>query len=600
MIKNIKIKNFKSIEDLSIECSESFNLVIGENNIGKTTIFEAIHLWKICFDSCIKKDKKGFYSIPPNIPFINMESIRIYNDRELFNYIKKGKKTIEIVLVLLWENKEYSLGFKLNVPSTRNSYLQLNYIETSEFKKFETMVKETVGKNLTSFININEAKTVTNIIVREPYMYKGQIKDKISKGKSYEVLRNKIITNMKEVENRISNVLGKAFTFKEIDKENKNYIELHVNGNNLLSYGSGFLQLAEIFSSIEFIDAKINILLFDEPEAHLHFKVQKKLIDHLRDIQNTQIFVITHNERILDVTPENEILFISTEDKIRRIIKPLPKDGKILIKEDLTGILSDLEKIYTSEKVIIVEGNTDKEFIEKLLYLENLNLPVISINGVDNLIDKISALSGIINNKKIFILRDTDLMPLSKIENYKKSINKRLPIATELKKIHFQEGYGIESSIICNIDEFYNFLSNKYFKIQVEDNEVQNIIKEKIKNLNNDIITQCKNIENDIYIDAKTSFDNQKSRRTNEDYYKKLNVEDVLKEITLDKIHYIMNKQILNKYLLKITDIIKYYDNNAGIIESDNLINKYLEYIQDNKSHIFKSHKNIIDEIINF
>ena len=77
-------------------------------------------------------------------------------------------------------------------------------------------------------------------------------------------------------------------------------------------------------------------------------------------------------------------------------------------------------------------------------------------------------------------------------------------------------------------------------------------------------------------------------------------MEDVLKEITLDKIHYIMNKQILNKYLLKITDIIKCHDNNADIIESDNLINKYLEYIQDNKSHIFKSHKNIIDEIINF
>ena len=121
------------------------------------------------------------------------------------------------------EKKEYSLGFKLNVPSIRNSYLQLNYIDISEFRKFETMVKNTAGKNLTSFMNINEAKTVTNIIVREPYMYKGQIKDKISKGKSYEVLRNKIITNMKEVESRISKVLDKEYTFKEIDKENKNY-----------------------------------------------------------------------------------------------------------------------------------------------------------------------------------------------------------------------------------------------------------------------------------------------------------------------------------------------------------------------------------------
>lgn len=48
MIKKITIKNFKSIENLEIVCNENFNVIIGENNIGKTTIFEAIHLWKIC------------------------------------------------------------------------------------------------------------------------------------------------------------------------------------------------------------------------------------------------------------------------------------------------------------------------------------------------------------------------------------------------------------------------------------------------------------------------------------------------------------------------------------------------------------------------
>lgn len=129
MIKSIFIKNFKSIKELKIDCSESFNLLVGENNIGKTTIFEAIHLWKICFDSCIKKDKKSFYSLPQNIPFINMESIRIYGDNELFNNIKKIKRTLEVSLVLEWNNEEFSLGFKLNGPSIRNSYLQLNYVD---------------------------------------------------------------------------------------------------------------------------------------------------------------------------------------------------------------------------------------------------------------------------------------------------------------------------------------------------------------------------------------------------------------------------------------------------------------------------------------
>lgn len=45
MLTSIKIKNFKSIIDTSINCNEDYNVFIGANNAGKTTVFEAIHLW---------------------------------------------------------------------------------------------------------------------------------------------------------------------------------------------------------------------------------------------------------------------------------------------------------------------------------------------------------------------------------------------------------------------------------------------------------------------------------------------------------------------------------------------------------------------------
>ena len=77
MIKKITIKNFKSIESLEVVCNENFNVIIGENNIGKTTIFEAILLWKICDDSNIKKDKKQFYAMTKNIPFRDMDFLHV-------------------------------------------------------------------------------------------------------------------------------------------------------------------------------------------------------------------------------------------------------------------------------------------------------------------------------------------------------------------------------------------------------------------------------------------------------------------------------------------------------------------------------------------
>ena len=40
MIKKIVIDKFKSINHLEITPAGNFNVLIGENNIGKTTIFE--------------------------------------------------------------------------------------------------------------------------------------------------------------------------------------------------------------------------------------------------------------------------------------------------------------------------------------------------------------------------------------------------------------------------------------------------------------------------------------------------------------------------------------------------------------------------------
>ena len=43
-IKSIEIKNFRSIKDAIIEMSD-FNILVGQNNCGKTNFFEAVDLF---------------------------------------------------------------------------------------------------------------------------------------------------------------------------------------------------------------------------------------------------------------------------------------------------------------------------------------------------------------------------------------------------------------------------------------------------------------------------------------------------------------------------------------------------------------------------
>ena len=41
-LKKIRISNFKAIEDTEIEFQKGFNIIIGDNGVGKTSILEAI------------------------------------------------------------------------------------------------------------------------------------------------------------------------------------------------------------------------------------------------------------------------------------------------------------------------------------------------------------------------------------------------------------------------------------------------------------------------------------------------------------------------------------------------------------------------------
>ena len=64
-ISKIKIKNFKCFNDIEVEFDPNFNLIIGQNNSGKSTIFDALRLWQLAFQKFLKdrtnNKKSSFY-----------------------------------------------------------------------------------------------------------------------------------------------------------------------------------------------------------------------------------------------------------------------------------------------------------------------------------------------------------------------------------------------------------------------------------------------------------------------------------------------------------------------------------------------------------
>jgi AAA15 family ATPase/GTPase len=88
-INSIKIENYKSIKKIQINSLSDFNVIIGENNIGKSSIFEALLLWKRCYDCSILSKGRGFYRLTRDtfryLLFDDLEFLRVKNDIDLFN-----------------------------------------------------------------------------------------------------------------------------------------------------------------------------------------------------------------------------------------------------------------------------------------------------------------------------------------------------------------------------------------------------------------------------------------------------------------------------------------------------------------------------------
>ena len=74
-ITNLKIKNFRAIENLELNLNKGLNVLIGENNSGKTSV---IDLLRLVFD-------KGNY---PNEIYWQESDFRVFNSNEEFNPIE--------------------------------------------------------------------------------------------------------------------------------------------------------------------------------------------------------------------------------------------------------------------------------------------------------------------------------------------------------------------------------------------------------------------------------------------------------------------------------------------------------------------------------
>ena len=560
-IKTIEIENFKTIKKINFTPNSNFNIIIGKNNIGKSTIFEAILLWERCYNLIIQTNKKEFYDLSSAtsqyLTFQDLNFLRIVDDRDLFF---TRSNTSKITVNISDGTDNFSLGVSIKKPSTiKNSFFRIGILKQVNFKKFSEYAKSKNTK-LDEIIFIYQTRPIANVLQKEPFLNQGKIKNKIENGLSQEVLRNKILTKTNDeliiLENDISKVIDQQVKFSKItpnQKKNDEYINLKINDKDIHLQGSGLLQIIEILSTINYIEAPLNILLVDEPDSHIHSNLQNKLMAYLKSISNNQTFVISHNDSFVNDATEGEIFYLNDDTKDNGILTHLEKDKFDLIKNDLGGIIIGLTKINNAKNIVFVEGDDDIEYLQLLLekYIEIKNLDFNSnqvtflhLRGKDYLekkVENVKRVVGQIFQGKIFsCIYDKDFSTIQNANNLNSSLQRKMGKAS---KAVYHDGYCIESGLFSDTSKLSNFLwKSTPHGLIISLKEITLFV----ENYKKILVSQLKTIGNEEYKKLHEKFKGQKKDSRPE--LKGIEFTDFV-ECSDNNLQYYMNKSYIKDFI---------------------------------------------------
>lgn len=316
-INEITIKNFKAIEDTTLEFT-NFNVLVGTNGSGKSSVLQALH-WVLQSgrNRNVETKKKAtdgstlsatLATYMPSPEYRNSA-----NGSEYGNFQNTPKLDLNIkatsgdggdVEANLWIKSARNEGISVHVPSGND---------------LTTAIRD-VNREISAYI-----PGLAGIPLLEEKRSKMIVERLAAAGDANTVLRNvlSLLKNMTIdgkngltlVEGYVSQVMGKFTLNVEFNEEQDARIrasfqtaQMNLADNKrfkpLELAGVGFLQVIQIFSYLVYF--RPVLLLVDEPDSHLHPTAQEKLIAVLSEATQsfgTQVILATHSPSVVRSLP---------------------------------------------------------------------------------------------------------------------------------------------------------------------------------------------------------------------------------------------------------------------------------------------------------
>jgi predicted ATP-dependent endonuclease of OLD family len=416
MIKEIYIDNYKCFQDFRLQLNSDLNVIVGDNESGKSTILEAVSLALTCRlngrsinyelspylfnlsarDKFIDALKNGKHPEPPKI----IIELYLVDDKEYArlkgtnNTNREDTSGIKIEISL---DDDYKIEYAdfISDPSSVSA-IPVEYYSV----KWKSFANSTVtSRGLPLSATYIDATTI-RLYSGADYYIQNAIdeslypKDKAELAIAYRKLKEEFAdkASIKKINNYLKkhkSVISDSSLSVSIDISHKSAWE-----TSLIPYfaelpfqfiGQGEQNIVKTLVALEKKQDRAKVVLLEEPENHLSHSSMSKLISRISaGAKDKQVLLTTHSPYVLNKLGVEKVIMLAKAGWTS--LSKLDKDTYRYFKK-LPGY--DTLRLILSSKAILVEGASD-ELIVQRAYLDthkgelpiSQGIDVISVNGL--------------------------------------------------------------------------------------------------------------------------------------------------------------------------------------------------------------------------
>lgn len=392
-LATLHLQNFKKFESFDISFNEKINILVGENESGKSTIIEAINivlnqLYRFSDRSAIRElfnkdciDKFKSNPIADNLPRILIEiEFNINEDPQTIPNIERFYGCHNVS-----EDPKYGIRFECSIETEDLSALASEILKGEVPFEYYSLrwttfagLPYSINHSIIKYLAIDTSENRGSSAIS--YFYKTLFMSRFSD----EQRRDYRTQLHKQLDALSFAPLGvdRQFTINHSKIILENILSISEKGIPLENRGKGMESLIKTKIAIDKKGEFIDVLSMEEPENHLSHSTLLMMLEELSKL-NSQLIVTTHNNLIASRLNIRNIFWINHAKAIS--LKDIDEnDAEFFEKIDNDNLLTFL----LSKKVFLVEGATENLLLP-LFYkqvtgstIEEDEITIISCHGI--------------------------------------------------------------------------------------------------------------------------------------------------------------------------------------------------------------------------